>query len=171
MSNLISNATASVTGNLGTKEFQMTSDQVKSVIGGCTANAIKDFTAEHKAMLKQVLLKVRGYVVQSADIIQTRRTVNRSQMQALTKERDSLASGEQDVSDFHRLFAPAIAACQEANNTFQASKSLADTLFSERIELDYRILLKSTLDQSLVAESSEAQDTLSNLDRILPLLG
>ncbi len=154
---------------MANQEYGLSSEQQKTLEGGCIWNAIagpEGLTRSQKDALKSELDTLQANLATSIDLIRRRRSGVSSQIGRLDEEIQAIGKGNENAQRFHALAQKAIQNCSEAAIAAQDAKSGIDLIFSRGTELAYRRSVLGSLDAELAEQEQRLRASMSKLDEI-----
>ena len=155
---------------LGNAEYTANTPEAAAALEGCTAQALSKLSKSDKDLLKSSTESAKELVVQATDALVARRSRNNVQIAKLTEQSDQLKSDRNVVIQFQQVLQPVSDSCVSAAELSGSTKTLTNRLFTESVELDYRISIKQLLDGKIGLRIKDAENVVEKLDELLYLL-
>jgi len=152
--------------NRGISEIGASPAQTQQIKQGCIGQALGPLPAAQKNQISVVCDNLQDDLATAADNITSQRAAISTQRDNLNSQISAYGNANQNVSDFIRLANPAVQACQAVAQASQTIKAVEDLNAARESELQYQLILLSTLDADLQVQQQSIQTALSTLDDV-----
>ena len=150
----------------GAAELEASPSQQADIKKGCLTASLGSLPTQTKNQISGLATQIQSDLATASDDLTSQRARIAEQRKRLQAELATYGNSGKNVADFNRLAAPAIQSCQAASFASQVIKENSDLNTARANEINYQLILLTSLDGELAQQQMDVQTTIGTLDEV-----